>query len=220
MEAWVSTKRVQRFLRLDELDWSKYYHLQCKDGGRQFEDNNSLSATKGNKDINVDAPCGTNGGGGSGGGGGESGGSSVWVRDGCFTWRREGSNASKCDSAQTGKAGETVKAGETSKAGETGLSSQQEEGLEEPTAWMLLDLNLSIRPVSVLVPRVRSYFECQTRECVHLAIFLGYEAILRSSQETWVPFPASHFLYFHFMTKFSLTTWGLCYCTPALCPLV
>ena len=136
MEAWVSTKRVQRFLQLDELDWSKYYHLQCKDGGRQFEDNNSLSATKGNKDIDVDAPCGSNGGGGSGGGG-ESGGSSVRVRDGYFTWRREGSIARKCDSAQTGK------------AGETGLSSQQEEGLEEPTAWMLVDLNLSIRPVSV-----------------------------------------------------------------------
>ena len=42
--------------------------------------------------------------------------------------------------------------------------------------------------------------EHQTRECVHLALFLGYEAILRSSQETWVPFPASHFFYFHFMT--------------------
>lgn len=132
MEAWVSTKRVQRFLQLDELDWSKYYHLQCNNGGRQFEDNNSLSCCpKGNKDV--DAPCGGSGGGGS----------SVWVRDGCFTWRRENSSGSKCDSAQTGKASET------GKAGETGLSSRQEEGLEEPTAWMLVDLNLSIRPVSV-----------------------------------------------------------------------
>ena len=128
MEAWVSTKRVQRFLQLDELDWSKYYHLQCNNGGRQFEDNNSLSCgPKGNKDIDIDAPCGSS----------DGSGSSVWVRDGCFTWRRENSSGSKCDSAQTGK------------AGETGLSSQQEEGLEEPTPWMLVDLNLSIRPVSV-----------------------------------------------------------------------
>ena len=42
--------------------------------------------------------------------------------------------------------------------------------------------------------------EHQTRECVRLALFLGYGATLRSSQETWVPFPASHFFYFHFMT--------------------
>ena len=42
--------------------------------------------------------------------------------------------------------------------------------------------------------------EHQTRECVHLALFLGYEAILRSSQETWVLFLASHFFYFYFMT--------------------
>ena len=130
MEAWVSTKRVQQFLQLDELDWSTYYHLQCNNGRRLFEDDNNLSATKVNNDIG--APCGSNDGGEIGGDSGES---SVCIRDGCFTWKREGSSASKCDSAQTGK------------AGETGSSSQQ-EGLEEPTAWMLVDLNLSIRPVS------------------------------------------------------------------------
>ena len=82
----------------------------------------------------VGAACGSSDGGEIGGDNGES---SVWIRDGCFTWKRESSSsASKCDSPQTGK------------AGETGSSSQQ-EGLEEPTAWMLVDLNLSINPVSV-----------------------------------------------------------------------
>jgi len=127
MEAWVSTKRVQKFLQLDELDWSKYYHLQCNSDRRSFEDDNNLSAAKGTKDVGT--PCGSND---VGGIGGDSGESSVCIRDGCFTWKREGSSASKCDSAQT------------SKAGETGSSSQQ----VEPTAWMLVDLNLSIRPVS------------------------------------------------------------------------
>ena len=128
MEAWVSTKRVQKFLQLDELDWSKYYHLQCNSDRRSFEDDNNLSAAKGTKDVGT--PCGSND---VGGIGGDSGESSVCIRDGCFTWKREGSSASKCDSAQT------------SKAGETGSSSQQ----VEPTAWMLVDLNFSIRPVSV-----------------------------------------------------------------------
>ena len=131
MEAWVSTKRVQQFLQLDELDWSTYYHLHCNNGRRSFEDDNNPSAMK---DIGgVGAACGSSDGGEIGGDSGES---SVWIRDGCFTWKRESSSASKCDSPQTGK------------AGETGSSSQQ-EGLEEPTAWMLVDLNLSIKPVSV-----------------------------------------------------------------------
>ena len=134
MEAWVSTKRVQQFLQLDELDWSTYYHLQCNNGRRLFEDDNNLYAAKGTIDFGcVGAACGSSDGGEIGGDNGES---SVWIRDGCFTWKRESSSASKCDSVQTGK------------AGETGSSSQQ-EGLEEPTAWMLVDLNLSIKPVSV-----------------------------------------------------------------------
>ena len=187
MEAWVSTKRVRRFLQLEELDWSKYYHLQCNVTANDRrhsaapEDGSSSSADV-NRDVNGDGPhatangrqrsaapddgtgisvSDTNNGDGPhvaqssgdsgvddsspcGGNGSSSEGNVVWIRDGCFTWRKKikevhaDSQTRPSDSSQTGRTAD--------EAGKTG-SSDQQGGLEEPTVWMLADMNLSIKPV-------------------------------------------------------------------------
>lgn len=157
MEAWVSTKRVQRFLQLEELDWSKYYHIQCNvtandcapEVGSSFSaaDENGGNSSDGphaaqpSSDSGVDSssPRGENGSSGDG--------NIVWIRDGCFTWRRKSGGEVRDNSAgQTRQRDDASQTGRTGEAGKTGSSDQRGQ-LEEPTACMLVDLNLSIKPV-------------------------------------------------------------------------
>ena len=47
MEAWVSVRRVEAFLQLTDLDWSKYYTQNS--GENVFHMNHSINTTSGYK---------------------------------------------------------------------------------------------------------------------------------------------------------------------------
>lgn len=75
VESWVSLKRVQKFLEMDELDFSHYYlpgNVYRAVYGQALE------------------------------GGGDNGCELVSIVDGCFTWRREDSSVTMEESSAKG----------------------------------------------------------------------------------------------------------------------
>ncbi len=134
VEAWVSNKRVNKFLRLNELDFSVYYDIQgtpATAGSRQKE-----GGTQG------DLPGGRMGMSGSGsemkrGVSGEEqevqhsmDNMALAIKEGHFKWKEEASKSEKGSGEQEGNGG---------RSNDTG---------EETVEWTLRDVNITIQSVS------------------------------------------------------------------------
>lgn len=121
VEAWVSIKRVRKFLQLEELDLDQcYVTYKCK----EQQDDNSQRST-------------------------------VSIREGCFTWRRE--EDSESQSNESGDTGHTGQMSTGQLAPDSNVSGQDQGDDHLPSLsavaareWTLSDINLNIEPVSSL----------------------------------------------------------------------
>ena len=158
MEAWVSTKRVNAFLQLEEQDLLEYYGQSAQGGDPRHTGTPSTSAAGA---VNVPrhsyhyfSPTGS-----------MSGAATPYVisiQGGSFTWAREDKETDP-GSAEPGNAGRTVKTDgavalpseNTAKSGDAGPlpgNTSNEAGTEDEelcsaVSWTLDNVNIAIKPV-------------------------------------------------------------------------
>ncbi len=118
VEAWVSAKRVQEFLRLEELDLDRYYLFVAQDrDDRKRRDSPTFGGSVQRKLAAMDAKESDQSVPSVGGNGDLSirGAVHVSIANGCFTWRRreeeeQGSNTQTGHTSQTGQSTATREA--------------------------------------------------------------------------------------------------------------